>query len=179
MADMVADRQQAPNSTGHFRVVIWFGTWAVAFLFVFLYRLDALRPNWLVLGPLMLLPCLFGLSGFRDLLIMKPGSNNERIAQIAIAVGASLIVSTMAYFSWRYGAPSVMRVMETYVLPAFIPIGFAFAAVALHVERKHKVRVFVGNRGWLYLPLPSNNALLTDASTSPLRAQHGAAKRER
>jgi hypothetical protein len=27
--------------------------------------------------------------------------------------------------------------------------------------------------------LPSNSALLTDAYTSPLRAQHGAAKRER
>jgi hypothetical protein len=27
--------------------------------------------------------------------------------------------------------------------------------------------------------LPSNSALLTDTSTSPLRAQHGAAKRER
>src|SRR5262245_38001359 len=136
MADMAADRQQAPNSAGHFRVVIWFSTWAVAFLFVFLYRLDTLRPNWLVLGPLMLLLCLFRLSEFRDLLRMKSGSTNERIAQMTIAVGALLTVSTMAYFSWRYGAPSVMRVLETYVLPAFMPISFAFAAVALHVERK-------------------------------------------
>jgi hypothetical protein len=46
-----------------------------------------------------------------------------------------------------------------HVIPALAPFSFILAALAFHVERKHKVRLFIGNRGWLYLAMPSDNAV--------------------
>jgi hypothetical protein len=78
---------------------------------------------------------------------MKPRSATEKAAQVALAVGGVLGVVAILYFSWRYGAPTAMRAIATYLLPTLAPIGLAYAGVALHVERKHKVRAFVGNQG--------------------------------
>ena len=167
------------GSAGHFRVVLWFGAWGLAYLCIFLYRLDALSPNWFILAPLMLAPFFVGISSFRDLLGMRRGKTRETTAQIAIAAGAAIAMVAIVYFAWRYGAASVVRVVETYLLSALVPFSLVVALVALHVERANKVRVFVGIGGWRYLPVPSNSALLTDASSSPLRAQASAAKRER
>ena len=144
--------EAAQGSTGHLRVVIWFGLSGVLLLVTFLVRISTLQPNWGLLLGLIIVTSAASTRGFRDLLDMKPRAATEKAAQVALAVGGVLGVVVILYFSWRYGAPTVMRAIETYLLPALAPIGFAYAGVALHVERKHKVRVFVGNRGWLFLP---------------------------
>jgi hypothetical protein len=146
------DQLNAPSSAGHLRVAIWFGLSGIVLLATFLFRLNTLQPNWLVLLALALATFAASSRAFRDLWNMKPGATKERSAQLALAVGGGLGAMAILYFSWRYGAPTVMRVLEAYLLPILVPIAFAYAAVSLHVERKHKVRVFVGNRGWLYLP---------------------------
>jgi hypothetical protein len=146
------DGANVASSAGHLRVVIWFGLSGIVLLATFLFRLSALQPNWLLLLGLVLVTFAASSRAFRDLLAMKTGATQERLAKIALAVGGSLGVVAILYFSWRYGAPTVMWALEAYLLPVLAPMGFAYALVAAHVERKHKVRVFVGNRGWLYLP---------------------------
>jgi Zn-dependent membrane protease YugP len=154
MAQISTERDQASvqSSAGHLRVAIWFGLSGVVLFVTFLFRLGTLQLNWQVLLALALVTFAASSRAFRDLWNMKPGATKERSAQIALAVGGALGAVAILYFSWRYGAPAVMRVLEAYLLPILVSIAFAYAAVALHVERKHKVRVFVGNRGWLYLP---------------------------
>ena len=131
------DQPDVPNAAGHLRVAIWFAISGVVLLATFLIRLDTLQPNWLVLLAFTFLTFAVCWTAFRDLWSMKSRAMNR-----------------------RYGAPTVMHVLESYLLPSLVPIAFAYAAVALHVERKHKVRVFIGNRGWLYLPQePRNSAI--------------------
>jgi hypothetical protein len=146
------DHPNVSSPAGHLRVVIWFGLSGTVLLATFLFRLSTLQPNWLLLLSLALATLAASSRAFRDLLNMKPGATKESVAQIALAVGGALGVVAILYFSWRYDAATVMRAMEAYLLPVLVPIGFAYAVVALHLERKHKVRVFVGNQGWLYLP---------------------------
>lgn len=146
------DDPNVASSAGHLRVVIWFGLSGIVLLATFLFRLSALQPNWLLLLALVLVTLAASSRAFRDLLNMKAGATQERLAQLGLAVGGALGVVAILYSSWRYGAPTVMRALESYLLPVLAPLGFAYALVASHVERKHKVRVFVGNRGWLYLP---------------------------
>src|SRR5688500_13671859 len=146
------DDPNVPSSAGHLRVVIWFGLAGIVLPVPLLFSLSASQPDWRLLVGLVL--ATFGASsrGFRDLLNMKRSATKERMAQIGLAVGGALGVAAILYFSWRYGAPTVMRAIEVYLLPVLAPLGFAYAWVALHVERKHKVRVFFGNHGWLFLP---------------------------
>jgi len=146
------DGRSVPSSAGHLRVVIWFALSGIVLLAPFLFRLSSLKPNWLILLGLVLVAFAASSRAFRDLLNMKPGATKAKSAQVALAVGGALAVVGILYFSWRHGAPIVMQVLETYLLPVLAPLGLAYAAVALHVERKHKVRVFIGNGGWLYLP---------------------------
>jgi hypothetical protein len=155
--DAVADRPKEPTSAGHLRVWSWFGGWAVISSLIFLYRLEHLQPDWLLLALLMSAPCVFGVPSFRELVHVKSQPTKEIWGQIGLAIGATLAAAALVYVAWRYDAPSAMRMMETYVIPALAPFSFILAALALHVERKHKVRVFIGNRGWLYLAMPSDN----------------------
>jgi len=129
-------------------------------LATFLIRLSTLQPNWLLLLGLVLVTLALSSRGFRDLLNMKPTAAKEKAAQIGLALGGTLGVLAILYFSWRYGAPNVMRAIEAYLLPALAPVGFAYAVLAFHVERKHKVRVFFGNRGWLFLPQESGDCAI-------------------
>jgi hypothetical protein len=169
MAEMTTGEEDALSTTGYLRAVIWFGGAALVLLVVFLFRLGTLQPNWLVLLALILGAFATGSRPFRDLLNMKSASKDESIVQIAIAVSAVLAIAAIVYFSWRYGAPPVVRVVEAYVLPACVPMAFAYAAVAFHAERKHRVRVYFGNGGWRFVPLPSNNTVEADARKSRAR----------
>lgn len=145
------DEANAQSSTGHLRVAIWFGLSGMLLLVTFLVRISTLQPNWGLLLGLVLVTSAASTRGFRDLLSLKPRAATEKAAQVALAVGGGLGVVAILYVSWRYGAPTVMRAIEAYLLPTLAPIGLAYAGVALHVERKHKVRVFFGNQGWLFL----------------------------
>lgn len=144
-------------------MVFWFGASSVVLLTAFLLRAKTLQPNWLVLlltAGVVYLSCV---KSIRDLISMKVGSSKEAIVQIGMAVITVLGIAAILYFSRRYGAPVVIRALEAYLLPAFVPVALTHMALALHVERKHHVRVFLGNRGWLFVPLPSNNTPHADA----------------
>ena len=97
------DGANVASSAGHLRVVIWFGLSGIVLLGTFLFRLSALQPNWLLLLGLVLATIAPSSRAFRDLLTMKAGATQERLAQIALAVGGSLGVVAILYFSWRYG----------------------------------------------------------------------------
>lgn len=165
--DAVTEQPEEPRSAGHLRVWLWFGGWAVMSLLFFLYRLDDLQPNWLLLALLMSAPCVLGVPSFRELVHMKSQSTKEIWGQIGLTIGAMLAAAALVYVAWRYDAPSAMRMIETYVIPALAPFSFILAALAFHVERKHKVRVFIGNRGWLYLAMPSNNTVHRTREEAP------------
>jgi len=163
MAEMSAAAEQPVNTTGHLRVVLWLGVASLVLVIAFLLRAEVLQPNWLVLllsAGAMYLSCV---RAMRDLVSMKARSGNEAIVQIGAAVIAVLGTCAVLYFAWRYGAPAVIRTLEAYLLPAFVPVAVTYAVLALRVERKHHVRVFIGNRGWLFVPLPSNSTPHTDA----------------
>jgi hypothetical protein len=169
MAGMSAAQGQLVDTTGHLRAVIWFAAAAIVLLAVFLFRVETLQPNWVLLLMVSAIVFFSCLRAMRDLVQMKPASSKESIVQIGIAVITLLAVAAILYFSWRYGAPAVVRVVEAYVLPACVPAAFVYAALALRTEQKHKVRVFFGNRGWLFVPLPSNNTVEADARNGGAR----------
>jgi hypothetical protein len=169
MAEMSAATEQTADTTGHLRVVFWFGAASVVLLAAFLLRATALQPNWLVLvltAGAVYLSCA---RAIRDLVCMKAGSSKEAVVQIGMAVITVLGTAAVLYFSWRYGAPVVVRALEAYLLPAFVPVAVTYVALALRVERKHHVRVFLGNRGWLFVPLPSNSTPHADAEPHSIK----------
>jgi len=168
MADPTASHASQPLSAdGCFRVVYWFPAWVAIFLPFFLYRVDTLKPNWLVLALLAAMPFALSIKSYRDLVNLRSGSTKENTSQIAIIVGAAIAVLSIGYLAWRYNPAFAVRIMDAYVMPAFMPICVAVALVAFRVERRHKVRVFVGNKGWLYLP--SNSTAESDARKSGAR----------
>jgi hypothetical protein len=85
---------------------------------------------------------------------------------IAIVTGVSLIVAVPLYAGAFYPAQDG-EFMYAFVLVGLPTIGLASILAILAALMRSPGA------------LPSNSALLTDASTSPLRAQRGAAKRER
>jgi hypothetical protein len=159
---MSTGEDQALSTTGHLRVVIWFGAAAVVFLTVFVLRAGTLQPNWMVLLIVTVFTFVVCLGAMRDLIGMKPPSSNESIAQIGMAAITLVAMAAVLYLAWRHGARTVVDVMEAYVLPALIAISGTYAVLALRVERKHKVRVYFGNRGWLFVPTPSNSTVEAD-----------------
>jgi hypothetical protein len=166
---MSAGQGQAVNTTGHLRAVIWFTGAAVVLLAAFLIRIETLKPNWILLLIVTAIVFLSCLRAMRDLVRMNPTSSKESIVQIGIGVISGLGIAAILYFSWRYGAPVVVRVVEAYALPACVPAALTYAALAFRTERKHRVRVFFGNSGWLFVPLPSNNTVEADARNSGAR----------
>jgi uncharacterized membrane protein len=166
---MSTGEDQALNTTGYLRVVIWFGAAAVVLLTVFVFRVGTLQPNWPVLLIVMVFAFLTCLGAMRDLIRMKPHSGNESIVQIGMAVISLVAIAAALYFAWRYGAPAVVRAVEAYVLPSFVPIAITYVVLALRVERKHKIRVYIGNRGWLFAPTPSNSTVEADARNTGAR----------
>ena len=86
MAEMSAAAEQPVNTTGHLRVVLWFGVASLVLVIAFLLRAEVLQPNWLVLllsAGAMYLSCV---RAMRDLVSMKARSGNEAIVQIGAAV---------------------------------------------------------------------------------------------
>lgn len=170
MAETTDTEVQAPlSAAGHFRVVYWFSAWVVIFSLFFFYRLDALKPDWLVLAALALLPVVLSIRSYNDLLRLRAATSKERTAQIALAVGAALVCMALFYLAWRYSPAFAIRMIDAYVMPALLPTCIVLVMAAFHVERKQKVRVFVGNQGWLFLPLPSNSTVERDARKSGAR----------
>ena len=166
---MSTGEDQALSTTGHLRVVMWFGAAAVVFLAVFVLSVGTLQPNWLVLLIVTIFTFLICLGAMRDLVRMKPASGNEFIAQIGMVVITLVAIVAVLYFAWRHGAPAVVSALEAYALPALIAISGTYSVLALRVERKHKVRVYFGNRGWLFVPTPSNSTVETDARNGGAR----------
>ena len=85
---------------------------------------------------------------------------------IAIVTGVSLMVAVPLY------AGAFFPAQDGEFMYAFVLVGLPTIALAIVLA---VLAVIMRSRG----ALPSNSALLTDTSTSPLRAQRGAAKRER
>jgi sterol desaturase/sphingolipid hydroxylase (fatty acid hydroxylase superfamily) len=168
-ATQTEEPQPAPSTTGYIRVPLWFGIWGLVFLVVFLYRVQTLNPNWLILGPLMVAPLALSPRSLKEMLNRRSGAANEKIMQVSAALGGVLAFAAVAYGAWRFGPAGAVRIMDAYVIPMLIPIVLVYAGVALHVERKHKLRVFVGNRGWLFVPPPSNSTHERDARNSGAR----------
>jgi len=169
MAGMSARQEQTVNTAGHLRVVIWFVGAAAVLLALFAFRARTLQPNWTLLLTVTGVTFLICVRAMRDLVRMKPGTSKESIVQLGIAVMTVLAIAAILFFSSRYGAPAVVRVVEAYVLPALVPVALTYAALALQVERKHRVHVFIGNRGWVFVSLPSNNTVEPDARDSGAR----------
>ena len=85
---------------------------------------------------------------------------------IAIVTVVSLMVAVPLYAGAFYPA------QDGEFMYAFVLVGLPTIGLAIILAVWAVVTRSAGT-------LPSNSALLTDASTSPLRAQRGAAKRER
>ena len=155
------------ETDGHLRVSLWFGGYAVLFSLVFALRLEALQPNWLLLIPLMAIPFTFSVRAFKDLSRAQVRTTPEWLGQIGAAAGGLLTGGVTIYVGIRYGGDAAMRVLEAYVMPMLVPYSAFVAALALYVERKHKVLVYVGNQGWLYVRVPSNNTVHRTREEAP------------
>jgi len=168
---MAIQEQPTDPTRGLFRVPLWFGTAAVGFLSLFISQLADLQPNWSILGALALVPLAFAFKEIKNLLALNAGTRSERQGIALAILGAALVAVPLVYFSWQFGPTAAMRLVDTYLPPILVPITAALASVAFYVERTSKMRVYVGNKGWVFLSReqPSNPTAESDARKSGAR----------
>jgi hypothetical protein len=168
---MAINENPTDPSRGLFRVPVWFGIAAVGFLASFLFRLKELQPNWLILGVLVLVSLAIALNEFKGLVALKSGTGSERKGTMLAILGAALVAIPLIYFSWKLGPAVGIRIVDTYLPPVLVPFTATIASVAFYVERKYKSRVYIGNKGWVFLSQepPSNRTIERDAGKSDPR----------
>ena len=122
----------------------------------------------------------------------QASSSKKKRSIVPPALGALVLSAISVFFFWafyqsfyrwefnelgRYYDSETKSVYTTggmiWIVPAIIFLVPALMLVVVTLRRIWQ------RRRLLKMPVTPNNALLTDASTSPLRAQCGAAKRER
>jgi hypothetical protein len=94
---------------------------------------------------------------------------------VTLGVGVLTVLGIVGA-AYLYTAAYTMHLLGLYVIPSSAVLGALLALLAWRAERKAKVRVFVGNRGWVYVSSPSNRTPHADARDVPASASDSGAR---
>lgn len=158
------------STKGLFRVVLWGGVWTGFGVLSLLNELQRGQPHSWVLAVLSVLWVAVCFRQILDLAKLKAGSSNERLMTV-VSLGVSVLTALgIVGAAYLYTAAYTMHLLGLYVIPSSAVLGALLALLAWRAEPKAKVRVFVGNRGWVYVGSPSNRTPPADARDTPAPA---------
>jgi len=165
--------QDATDSSSHglFRVVLWGFLYALFGALALANELEKGQPDWWVLAGLSSLLIAACFSELRNLANVKAGTSSERRTTICAILGGALVAAFILGTAYFYSSAFALHLTGLYVIPATAVLVAIFAFLAWRVERKARVRVFFGNKGWVFLASkpPSNSTLERDARESSAR----------
>ena len=174
----MATSASADQTRGLFRVAPWALCYTVFGALIFGKEFTQGKPNWLILGGLTVLCLVACIGEIRKLLALKPGTSNERLTVLLGSAGAMLIAAFILLVTYRSSAAYAMHLTGLYIISSSAVLAAVLGPLALFMERKAQVRIYVGNSGWVYIfaQPPSNSTPHTDARGSSVLNQPPSAR---
>jgi hypothetical protein len=151
----------ASKTRGLLRVAPWSFGYGVFGALVFAREFTQGKPNWLILGGITLLWLVGYGNKIRKLITLTPGNSNEKLTVVLGATGAMLVAAFILIVTYRFNAAYAVHLLGLYFFSSTAVVATVIGFAALLMERKAKVRVYMGNIGWVYVSgqPPSNSTL--------------------
>jgi len=169
-----------PNRTtsGLMRIAPWSFAFVALAIAVFIYEHLRGHPRWGILGLVVLGAFALCAKEIRNLVRLKSNTTSERATLVLSLLGAGAMVGFILGVAHFYSPAYAMHLTGLYVFSSLAPVALVVALLALWVERKYKVRVYVGNTGWVFVgpETPSNTTPHADARDVPAPASDSGAR---